>query len=70
MDVGLRVRQKYLNTRVPCFVTEKSETWVARLVNYIPVVIKDPGKSVINYGEWLRVYIDEVTFFDIRGYIA
>jgi MiaB-like tRNA modifying enzyme len=70
MDVGLRVRQKYLNTKVSCFVTEKSKTWVARLVNYIPVVIKGFDRDIVSYGKWLSVYIDEVTFFDIRGYVV
>jgi MiaB-like tRNA modifying enzyme len=70
MDVGLRVRQKYLNTKVSCFVTEKSKTWIARLVNYIPVVIKGFDRDIVSYGKWLSVYIDEVTFFDIRGYVV
>jgi len=70
MDVGLKVRQKYLNTRVSCIVTEKDKTWVGRLLNYIPVVIKDSGMAQISYGEWVNVYIDEITFFDIRGYVV
>jgi len=70
MDIGLKVREKYLNTRVSCIVTERDKTWVGRLLNYIPVVIKDPRKAQISYGEWVDVYIDEITFFDIRGYVV
>jgi len=69
-SVGLRVREKYLNTRVLCFITEKSKSWVGRLTNYIPVVIKSPESRVVNYGEWLSVFIDEITFFDIRGCVV
>lgn len=69
METGLKVRQKYLNTRVSCIVTERSKTWIGRLVNYIPVVIKGPSDTSVNYGTWLNVYIDEITFFDIRGYV-
>lgn len=66
-EVGLRVRQKYLHKTVRCYVTEKSNTWVARLENYIPVVLKTTNNSV-DYGSWINAYIDEITFFDIRGY--
>lgn len=65
-EIGLRVRQKYLYTIVDCFVTEKTNTWIGRLRNYIPVVLKNHSVD-IDYGKWIRVYVDEITFFDIRG---
>jgi MiaB-like tRNA modifying enzyme len=65
MEVGLKVRSKYLNNSVRAFVTEKTNTWVARLENYIPVVIKNLCQ--LDYGVWVNVYIDEITFYDIRG---
>ena len=68
MEVGLKVRERYLGTKVKVFVTEKTNTWIARLDNYIPVVIRD-GYN-LDYGLWINVYIDEITFFDIRGYVV
>jgi MiaB/RimO family radical SAM methylthiotransferase len=67
MDVGLRVREKYLNKVVEGFTTEKTNTWIARLENYIPIVIKDHVN--LKYGEWIKVYVDEITFFDVRGHV-
>ncbi|MEM4717164.1 MAG: tRNA (N(6)-L-threonylcarbamoyladenosine(37)-C(2))-methylthiotransferase [Desulfurococcaceae archaeon] len=68
-EVGLRARQKYLHRTVRCYVTEKSNTWVARLENYIPVVLKTASNK-LDYGTWVHAYIDEITFFDIRGYTS
>jgi len=68
INTGIKVRQKYLNSIVSCFITEKNKTWVGRLSNYIPVVIRGPGSASLNYGEWINVHVDEITFFDIRGY--
>lgn len=67
-EVGLKVRQKYLHTVVTCIITEKTNTWIGRLGNYIPVVLKSYSTD-IDYGKWLRVYIDEITFYDIRGVV-
>lgn len=66
IDVGTRVRKKYLHTTVSGFVTERTNTWIARLENYIPVVIR--GMPELSYGSRVRVYIEEITFYDIRGY--
>lgn len=68
-DVGLKVRKKYLYRLVKGFITEKTNTWVARLDNYIPVVIKSNNGKSLDYGLRVYVYVDEITFFDVRGYI-
>ncbi|MCC6034344.1 MAG: tRNA (N(6)-L-threonylcarbamoyladenosine(37)-C(2))-methylthiotransferase [Desulfurococcaceae archaeon] len=68
MNIGLKVREKYLNTTVNCFITERNKSWVGRLSNYIPVVIKKSDSIMFKYGDWVNVYVDEITFFDIRGY--
>lgn len=68
MNVGLKVREKYLYKLVKSFITEKTNTWIARLDNYIPVVIKKGDCGKLNYGMQVRVYVDEITFFDVRGY--
>ncbi|MEM0001528.1 MAG: tRNA (N(6)-L-threonylcarbamoyladenosine(37)-C(2))-methylthiotransferase [Desulfurococcaceae archaeon] len=67
IEVGLKVRKKYLNRIVNGFVTERTNTWIARLDNYIPIVIKN--NIGLNYGEWVNIHVDEITFFDIRGYV-
>jgi MiaB-like tRNA modifying enzyme len=65
VEVGLKVRRKYLHNVVEGFVTERTNTWIARLENYIPVVVK--SSDGVGFGEWVRVYIDDITFYDIRG---
>ncbi|MEM4469919.1 MAG: hypothetical protein QXF73_03590, partial [Desulfurococcaceae archaeon] len=52
------------------FITEKTNTWIARLDNYIPVVIKKSDCGKLDYGMWIQVYVDEITFFDLRGYVT
>lgn len=68
VEVGLAVRKKFLNSMVRGIITEKSTTWVARLINYIPVVIKN-NDIELEFGRWVNIHIDEITFFDIRGYV-
>lgn len=65
--VGLKVREPYLGKVVDGFIVEKTSTWIARLDNYIPVVIKT-SKPSLNYGSTAKIYIDEATYFDLRGY--
>jgi MiaB-like tRNA modifying enzyme len=67
VEVGLKVRRKYLHNVVEGFVTERTNTWIARLENYIPVVVK--SSDGVGFGEWVRVYIDDITFYDIRGHL-
>lgn len=69
VEVGTRVREKYLNKWVKGFITERTSTWVARLDNYIPVVIKRCEER-LRYGTWVDIYVDEITFFDIRGVVT
>ena len=68
-EVGLKVRERYLHSYVRGFVTEKTSTWVARLSNYIPVVIKNSEEVRLSYGSWVSIYIDSATFYDLRGYV-
>ncbi|MEM4481114.1 MAG: tRNA (N(6)-L-threonylcarbamoyladenosine(37)-C(2))-methylthiotransferase [Desulfurococcaceae archaeon] len=68
VDLGLRIRRKYLQSTVKGFVTERTSTWVARLPNYIPVIVKD--NTALEYGSWVNVLIDEITFYDIRGHLV
>ena len=71
--VGLKVRAPYLGRVVRGFVTERTNTWIARLDNYIPVVIKTaPSQSTrtgVDYGAHVDVYVNEATFFDLRGHV-
>lgn len=71
VNVGLKVREPYVGKTIKCFITEWQRSWVGRLDNYIPVVLKTPPEySSLNYGEYVEVYIDEITFFDIRGHVT
>lgn len=65
--VGMRVRARYVGTSVRCFITEHTGTWVCRLTNYIPVVIRGGAGSTLDYGKWVEVLVEEATFFDLRG---
>lgn len=68
-EVGRKVREKYLNKVLECFVTEYNESWICRLDNYIPVVILDSSPN-IDYGQRVRVRPVESTFFDLRALLA
>lgn len=67
-EVGLKIRLKYIGKEVECFTTEHSNTWICRLENYIPVVVTGKGGDpALDYGRWIRVLVDDATFFDLRG---
>jgi len=67
-EVGLRVRMRYAGKHVECFTTEYTNTWICRLVNYIPVVIVRLSDSIrVDYGEWVKVHVEGATFFDLRA---
>ncbi|OYT37825.1 MAG: 2-methylthioadenine synthetase [Desulfurococcales archaeon ex4484_58] len=65
--VGLKTHGKYVGLDVNVFITEYSNTWIGRLDNYIPVVIKNNYPN-IDYGSNINVHIDTATFYDLRGY--
>ncbi|UXD21668.1 2-methylthioadenine synthetase [Ignicoccus pacificus DSM 13166] len=66
MKVGEEVHKRYLGgifkARVSEF-DEKYSTFVARLHNYVPVVLK----GNLKIGEEARVKITDYTFYDLRG---
>lgn len=71
VNAGLKVREPYVGKTVRCFITEWQRSWVGRLDNYIPVVLKTlPNNANLNYGDFVKVYVDEATFFDIRGHVT
>jgi len=67
-EVGLKVHGKYVNAVQKVFITEKTNTWIGRTRNYIPVVIKR-SPIPLNYGMWVDAWIGEATFYDLRGEI-
>lgn len=70
-EVGLKGKSRYKGTLQDCFITEYTNTWICRLANYIPVVL-NPGyeDGGLDYGMWVKVHVDESTFFDLRGRVS
>jgi tRNA A37 methylthiotransferase MiaB len=65
-EVGKAVHERYLGGTFEAFVDEYDEkhaTYVARLHNYIPVIIKEN----VRLGETIRVRVEDATFYDLRG---
>ncbi|MEM0325510.1 MAG: tRNA (N(6)-L-threonylcarbamoyladenosine(37)-C(2))-methylthiotransferase [Desulfurococcaceae archaeon] len=67
VTVGLRVREQYIGRVVEGYITEKTDNWIARLDNYIPVVLKTSRN--VDFGDFVKVFVDEATFFDLRGHV-
>ncbi|MEM4535225.1 MAG: tRNA (N(6)-L-threonylcarbamoyladenosine(37)-C(2))-methylthiotransferase [Desulfurococcaceae archaeon] len=67
VTVGVKVREQYIGRVVEGFITEKTDNWIARLDNYIPVVLKTNHSA--SFGDLVKVFVDEATFFDLRGYV-
>ncbi|MEM4101335.1 MAG: tRNA (N(6)-L-threonylcarbamoyladenosine(37)-C(2))-methylthiotransferase [Desulfurococcaceae archaeon] len=67
VTVGLKVREQYIGRVVEGFITEKTDNWIARLDNYIPVVLKTSRN--VDFGDFVKVFVDEATFFDLRGHV-
>ncbi|MEM1619072.1 MAG: tRNA (N(6)-L-threonylcarbamoyladenosine(37)-C(2))-methylthiotransferase [Desulfurococcaceae archaeon] len=67
VTVGLRVREQYIGRVVEGYITEKTDNWIARLDNYIPVVLKTSRN--VDFGGFVKVFVDEATFFDLRGHV-
>ncbi|MEM1554921.1 MAG: tRNA (N(6)-L-threonylcarbamoyladenosine(37)-C(2))-methylthiotransferase [Desulfurococcaceae archaeon] len=65
-EVCYNYRRKYVGSVANVFLTEKTNTWIGRLRNYIPVVIKNPS-SELGFGKWINVYVEEATYYDLRG---
>ena len=64
-EVGLEVHKRYVGGSFKAFISEydtKHSTYVARLHNYIPVILRE-GKL----GDEVIVKIKEATFYDLRG---
>ncbi|MEM4732865.1 MAG: MiaB/RimO family radical SAM methylthiotransferase, partial [Desulfurococcaceae archaeon] len=67
VTVGLKVREQYIGRVVEGYITEKTDNWIARLDNYIPVVLKTSRN--VDFGDFVKVFVDEATFFDLRGHV-
>ena len=64
-DVGLKVHKRYVGGKFKAFVSEydeKHKTFVARLHNYVPVII-----SGGELGKEVTVRVRDATFYDLRG---
>lgn len=64
-EVGLEVHRIYVGKILETFVTEYSNTWIGRTINYIPVIIFSDNS--ISFGERVKVKITDATFYDLRG---
>ena len=65
--IGLEINNKYIGKTVEVFITEKTNKWIGRIINYTPVIIEDG--SDLYYGDRVKVKITEATFYDLRGYL-
>lgn len=68
--IGLERYSRYVGSRVKALVAGspyREGSLVARLQNYIPVVIP-AGEARV--GEWVEVEVAGATFFDLRGRVA
>lgn len=61
-------KKRYVGSTVEVFITEKTNTWVGRLKNYIPVVIRE--EAFLDFGKWVKVHIEEATYYDLRGRVT
>lgn len=67
--IALSKYLEYVNSYGVAVVTERGlhdDSFVARLFNYIPVVIKAPNAL----GKTLLIHIKEATFYDLRGEVV
>ncbi len=65
-EVGYKVHARYIGSTLDVFVTEKTNKWIGRTRNYIPVIILDNSSS-LNHGKHATVFIKDATFYDLRG---
>ncbi len=68
-EVGYKVHARYIGSTLNVFITEKTNKWIGRTRNYIPVIILDNFSS-LNYGKHATVFIKGATFYDLRGKIV
>ncbi len=68
-EVGYKVHARYIGSTLNVFITEKTNKWIGRTRNYIPVIILDNSSS-LNYGKHAKVFIKDATFYDLRGEIV
>ncbi len=68
-EVGYKVHARYIGSTLNVFITEKTNKWIGRTRNYIPVIILDDSSS-LNYGKYAKVFIKDATFYDLRGEIV
>lgn len=68
-EVAFKKHLKLKNKVVTGLITEigKNYTVIARTLNYYPIVLKETREKL---GKWALIYIEENTFYDLRGTIV
>jgi len=65
-SIAYDIHSEYVGKTVEVLTTElgRKGSVIGRLRNYIPVVVKNES----SLGNWVKVVIEEASFYDIRGY--
>jgi MiaB-like tRNA modifying enzyme, archaeal-type len=65
-SIAYDIHSEYVGKTVEVLTTElgRKGSVIGRLRNYIPVVIKNEN----SLGNWVKVVIEEASFYDLRGY--
>jgi len=65
-SIAYDIHSEYVGKTVEVLTTElgRKGSVVGRLRNYIPVVVKNES----SLGNWVKVVIEEASFYDLRGY--
>ncbi|MCI4455930.1 MAG: tRNA (N(6)-L-threonylcarbamoyladenosine(37)-C(2))-methylthiotransferase [Sulfolobus sp.] len=65
-SIAYEIHSEYVGKTVEVLTTElgRKGSVIGRLRNYIPVVVKNES----SLGNWVKVVIEEASFYDLRGY--
>jgi len=65
-SIAYDIHSEYVGKTVEVLTTElgRKGSVIGRLRNYIPVVVKNES----SLGNWVKVVIEEASFYDLRGY--
>jgi MiaB-like tRNA modifying enzyme len=65
-SIAYEIHNEYVGKTVEVLTTElgRKGSVIGRLRNYIPVVVKNES----SLGNWVKVVIEEASFYDLRGY--